>query len=350
MQQTTKNTITLTMEQINNFDGFKISIPLDEKSDIESIKMSKYLIKEFLRINNIDYKLVKLHNSNIPTFEIINPKPPIRNLHLPPIEPSQNQRYPFVYACNTQSNHDNNSKLFVKACKLHVAGKYDEAIEIFLELSKSFISADCLFNVACGYSRKGDLLNALTYLRQSIEKGYFNFHSLMNDKDLDSLRLHPEFQNICNKLKPKKDSFNDSSSSDDEDSDSEEDTSLNNMFPDGIVSSRNLFDNKNNNLVILDSIPKDTNLIVSHNLSNTKDDDDSFFSTKVIGLSEAARRTQKVIDNFDGKHIGTPFGLESGHEEVILSCKMIEQFLDSKNINYEILETFPPQYRISKTY
>lgn len=332
MQQTTKNTITLTMIQINNFDGFKISIPLDNKSDVESIKMSKYLIKEFLRINNIDYKLVKLHNSNISTFEIINPKPfspSIRNLHLPPIEPSQNQRYPFVYACKTQSNHDNNSKLFDKACKLHFAGKYDEAIEIFLELSKTFYSADCLFNVACGYSRKGDLLSALTYLRQSIEKGYSSLYSLMNDRDLEPLRLHPEFQSICNKLKPKEDSSSSDSSSDDSDSDSEEDTSL----------------VKDENLVILDSIFRDNNLFVSHTLSGPKDDD-SFFSTKVIGLSEAARRTQEVIDNFDGKNIGTPFGLESGHEEVLLSCKMIEQFLNSKNINYAILESFPPQYSI----
>ena len=75
--------------------------------------------------------------------------------------------------------------------------EYDEALRLFLKLAQQFPDhPETDYNIACVYARKGQTQNALTWLRQAIEKGYRDWQRMNNDPDLESIRHTPAFEKL----------------------------------------------------------------------------------------------------------------------------------------------------------
>jgi hypothetical protein len=58
---------------------------------------------------------------------------------------------------------------------------------------------DALYNVACGFALLGDKKKALRVLQKATAAGFHDLETLSHDKDLDSLRSEPEFQELVKK-------------------------------------------------------------------------------------------------------------------------------------------------------
>jgi len=57
------------------------------------------------------------------------------------------------------------------------------------------------YNLACSYSLTGELDLALTALEQALSLGYRDFKWLAKDPDLRSLRQHPLYRTIADKIR-----------------------------------------------------------------------------------------------------------------------------------------------------
>ena len=57
------------------------------------------------------------------------------------------------------------------------------------------------YDATCLYCRMGEKEQALTYLKQSLEKGYRRFAHLLTDDDLELIRELPEFKNLIEQYK-----------------------------------------------------------------------------------------------------------------------------------------------------
>ncbi|MHC4829298.1 MAG: TPR end-of-group domain-containing protein [Planctomycetota bacterium] len=79
--------------------------------------------------------------------------------------------------------------------------RYDRAIKEFrrvLELQATNETA--FYNLACAYSLKGDLEEALGALEQAIQNGFDDAEHMHKDPDLDPLRLDPRFHKLIQGL------------------------------------------------------------------------------------------------------------------------------------------------------
>ncbi len=60
------------------------------------------------------------------------------------------------------------------------------------------------YNLACAYALSGEVKDALKALRQAVEKGFDDIELLESDKDLDSVRITPQFKPLVEELKARK--------------------------------------------------------------------------------------------------------------------------------------------------
>ncbi|MBI5763949.1 MAG: hypothetical protein HZA51_10535 [Planctomycetes bacterium] len=106
---------------------------------------------------------------------------------------------------------------YSKGYSLHMAKKYDEAIECFQKAAEmSDRMAESYYNIACGYSLKGDKDRAFDWLRKAWAAGYQDVEHMKGDSDLDNIRKDPRFAEFTG---AKGDS--DDGDSDDDDDDDE---------------------------------------------------------------------------------------------------------------------------------
>lgn len=77
------------------------------------------------------------------------------------------------------------------------AHRYDESIAAFKKaLDKNFKPATTMYNIACGYARKGDTDSALQWLEKSVNEGFDSYDKFEDDSDLDNLRGNPRFEQL----------------------------------------------------------------------------------------------------------------------------------------------------------
>ena len=92
-------------------------------------------------------------------------------------------------------NPDDVRQRMIYAHALAEIGRSDEALREATQAQElSPNDGLTLYNVACVYSRLGEIRRAVEALRQAISAGYENFPWLRNDPDLDALRDDAEFK------------------------------------------------------------------------------------------------------------------------------------------------------------
>lgn len=81
-------------------------------------------------------------------------------------------------------------------------GQKDKAVE-FMDsiLANNADDPGCYYDAACLYARAGDTKMSLSYIRQSLEKGYRRFAHIENDNDLKPLRNLSEFKALMAKYR-----------------------------------------------------------------------------------------------------------------------------------------------------
>jgi len=57
-----------------------------------------------------------------------------------------------------------------------------------------------LYNVACAYAQQGEIEEAIAILEKAIQNGFGHKEWLENDPDLDSLRGHPRFRSLVERI------------------------------------------------------------------------------------------------------------------------------------------------------
>ena len=92
-----------------------------------------------------------------------------------------------------------------------VPKEYDTAFYGFLALGdtakavsaidSALLYNDQHFDAACLYGRMGDKEKALLYLRKAMDNGFYRFHHVSLDDDLDIIRDMPEYKDIIDKYK-----------------------------------------------------------------------------------------------------------------------------------------------------
>jgi len=84
-----------------------------------------------------------------------------------------------------------------RALAYYAKGEYDKALAEFIRAveldSKDSVS---YYNIACLYSLKNNTKEACNWLNKAIEKGYDNWNSIKQDKDLDNIRSTPCYKRI----------------------------------------------------------------------------------------------------------------------------------------------------------
>jgi tetratricopeptide (TPR) repeat protein len=84
-------------------------------------------------------------------------------------------------------------------------GQYDDSLKVDKQLSRLEPHNPLVFyNLACSYSLTSDFERAATALEQALQLGYRDFKWLAKDPDLRSLRKHPAFRSIEDKLRKMK--------------------------------------------------------------------------------------------------------------------------------------------------
>jgi hypothetical protein len=101
--------------------------------------------------------------------------------------------------------------LFVLAYKQKDVKTYDKLLTEFLSKFNELTADDkknfsgyltgAYYNLCCAYSLLNNKEMALTYLKKSIDAGYFGYYHIQEDKDLDNIRNEKEFLDINNKLR-----------------------------------------------------------------------------------------------------------------------------------------------------
>ncbi|MGZ5475460.1 MAG: TPR end-of-group domain-containing protein [Thermoanaerobaculia bacterium] len=75
--------------------------------------------------------------------------------------------------------------------------QYDKSIDAFRQaLAKDYKPSTTMYNIACGYARKGDTATALQWLQKAIEEGFDSVDHFDDDSDLDHLRKLPRFAEL----------------------------------------------------------------------------------------------------------------------------------------------------------
>lgn len=79
---------------------------------------------------------------------------------------------------------------------------YLKAIELAqgaLEKEQSLYLKSSFYNLACLYALRGEKELALDNIDSAIDAGYKNYHQIVGDEDLDSLREEDRFKELMNK-------------------------------------------------------------------------------------------------------------------------------------------------------
>jgi uncharacterized protein (TIGR03067 family) len=85
---------------------------------------------------------------------------------------------------------------------LHSQNKLDEAIKAHEKAAESeYFGAISLYNLGCAYSLKKEPDKAFDYLKQAAKAGYLDTDQFKKDKDLDSLREDPRFEQLMEFVK-----------------------------------------------------------------------------------------------------------------------------------------------------
>ncbi len=75
--------------------------------------------------------------------------------------------------------------------------QYDQSIDAFKQaLAKGYKPSTTMYNIACGYARKGDVASGMQWLQKSIEEGFDSVDKLDDDADIDNLRGNPRFEEL----------------------------------------------------------------------------------------------------------------------------------------------------------
>jgi beta-lactamase regulating signal transducer with metallopeptidase domain/Flp pilus assembly protein TadD len=77
--------------------------------------------------------------------------------------------------------------------------QFDQSIEAFKQaLARDYKPATTMYNIACGYSRKGDVAAATQWLERAVNEGFDSIDKLDDDPDIDSVRKTAQFSAIRN--------------------------------------------------------------------------------------------------------------------------------------------------------
>jgi len=57
------------------------------------------------------------------------------------------------------------------------------------------------YNLSCYYSRKKDKMSAFIYLEKAFRLGFNNWNHVMRDKDLQFIKMFPEFKSLIKRYK-----------------------------------------------------------------------------------------------------------------------------------------------------
>jgi tetratricopeptide (TPR) repeat protein len=88
---------------------------------------------------------------------------------------------------------------------LHNEGRYDEAIAAFGHAIEEGHRVDAaMYNIACGYARKGDTDRAVEWLRKSLQEGFDLASYIDKDDDLGGIRSDPRFVELRRNLRTEK--------------------------------------------------------------------------------------------------------------------------------------------------
>jgi tetratricopeptide (TPR) repeat protein len=89
--------------------------------------------------------------------------------------------------------------------ELHHAERYDEAIGAFgHSIEEGYRVDTSMYNIACGYARKGDAGRAVEWLRKSLKEGFDLASHIDRDDDLDGIRSDPGFVELRRNLRAEK--------------------------------------------------------------------------------------------------------------------------------------------------
>jgi Flp pilus assembly protein TadD len=84
-------------------------------------------------------------------------------------------------------------------------GNYEHSLKVDRRLSRLEPQNPLVFyNLACSYSRTGELDLATSALEKALALGYRDFKWLARDPDLRKLRQHPSYRNIQDKIRKMK--------------------------------------------------------------------------------------------------------------------------------------------------
>lgn len=80
---------------------------------------------------------------------------------------------------------------------LYNQGSYQESAETYVEaIQHGDRTPDTAYNAACSFALAGDVEQALTYVKQSVDFGWMNDEWMQKDGDLESIRSHPDWETI----------------------------------------------------------------------------------------------------------------------------------------------------------
>lgn len=84
---------------------------------------------------------------------------------------------------------------------LNSLGQFRRALSIDQRLA-ALQPHDCVahYNLACSLARMGRIDEALSALRQALERGYCDFGYLQRDVDLEALRCRPAYQQLLHEF------------------------------------------------------------------------------------------------------------------------------------------------------
>ena len=106
----------------------------------------------------------------------------------------------FVHAGSKHSKKG--SDWYSRGMELHNAERYDEAIEAFRHAIDEGNRVDAAtYNIACGYALKGDVGEAVEWLRKSLAEGFELTSYIDKDDDFDGIRSDPRFVELRRNLR-----------------------------------------------------------------------------------------------------------------------------------------------------
>lgn len=108
----------------------------------------------------------------------------------------------FHYKQRLERTPSDNRSLIQYAILLYFAGETGQACEMLKPFDiRTNVDTGFLFDIACLYARLDQSDKAVEYLTRAAEAGSTDSKALLEDTDLASLRAHPEFQQILQRMK-----------------------------------------------------------------------------------------------------------------------------------------------------